>query len=270
MIDVLKKAALNGGEVLKKYFHQEELDISHKTNHQNIVTKADVEAQTVIHTTILEEMTKLGISEEEIGFIGEEKLHKVGKHTFIIDPLDGTSNFATGFEEFGVLIGYMNDAELLAGVIYFPLRDELFTAEKGKGAFMEKNNKKILLKPADIDLHDTFILTSLSYADDLSFGIDKKIMALKNEFRGVRLIGSAASDFKYMLEGVGGMVLIGGCSIWDLAAGKIVLKEAGIEMYDRKGNELVFDLSQPEKKYPFFGCRPSKKEAILKVLGKIG
>jgi hypothetical protein len=48
------------------------------------------------------------------------------------------------------------------------------------------------------------------------------------------------------------------------------LKEAGIEMYDRNGNELVFDLTQPEKKYPFFGCRPSKKEAIQKVLGKIG
>jgi len=268
MLDVIQKAALSGGEVLLKYFRQEKLEIANKTTHQNIVTQADIESQQIIHKTIVDELKKQNIGEDQIGFIGEEKLYKIGKHTFIIDPLDGTSNFATGYDEFGVLIGYMNDGELLAGIIYFPMSNEWFMAEKGKGAYMVKNKVKTLMKPVDISLHNSFILTSLSYADDLSFGIDKKILALKNLFRGVRLIGSVASDFSYMLQGIAGMVLIGGCSIWDLAAGKIVLKEAGFEMYDRNGHELVFDLSEPNKKYPFFACHPSKKDEIWRVLNK--
>lgn len=269
MIDVLKRAAQNAGEVLKKYFHQEELDIFHKTNHQNIVTKADVEAQAVIHKTILEEMLKLGIPEEEIGFIGEEKLHKVGKHTFIIDPLDGTSNFATGYYEFGVLIGYMKDGELQAGVIYLPIQDEWFFGKKGKGAYTIKKGKKSDLKSTEIDLKETFLLTSISYADDLAFKIDKKMVALKNLFRGVRMIGSAAVDFSLLVQNIGGMIMMAGTSIWDLAAGKVILEEVGFKMYDRNGDDLVFDLTEPNKKYPFFTCQDSNKEAIMQVLRKL-
>ncbi len=266
MIQVIQKAALAGGEVLLKYFRQEQLQISNKTTHQNIVTQADIEAQKIIHTTIVDELKKLNISEDQIGFIGEEKLHKKGEHTFVIDPLDGTSNFATGVDQFGVLIGYMHDQELLAGIIYLPIQNELFIGESGKGAYSIKNGKKQSLISISNDLKNTFIYTSVSFTEDIEFGTNKKIMNLKNLFRGVRIIGSVAVDFKYMLEGAAGLIMIGATSIWDLAGPRIILKEAGFEMYDRNWNPLIFDLSEPMKKYPFFACDPKYKDQLAKVL----
>src|SRR3989344_9340756 len=232
MFEIIQKAALAGGEVLLKYFRQEQLQIANKTTHQNIVTQADIESQKTIHRTIVEELKKLNISEDQIVFIGEEKLHTKGQHTFIIDPLDGTSNFATGVEDFCVLIGYLHSGNLQAGVMYFPTYNRWYVAEKGKGAYVIKNDVKTKLQASHGLLKNTFLVSSLSYSDEIKLGVPGKVLAIKNLFRGVRMYGCAGTEIYLIAENIAGAALLAGCSIWDIAPGKLILEEAGFGMYD--------------------------------------
>ncbi|OGK13416.1 hypothetical protein A3A93_01980 [Candidatus Roizmanbacteria bacterium RIFCSPLOWO2_01_FULL_38_12] len=266
MLDVIQKGALAGGEVLLKYFRQEQLEITNKTTHQNIVTKADIESQKIIHDSIITDLGKKGIDVVDIGFIGEEKLHAKGEHTFVIDPLDGTSNFATGVEDFCVLIGYLHNKTLQSGVMYFPTYNKWYIAEKDKGAYVIKNGVKTRLKTKHKNLKDTFLVSSLSYTEEVRLGLPGKIIALKNHFRGVRMYGCAGTEIYLVAENIGGAALLAGCSIWDIAPGKLILDESGFGMYDFSGKEIVFDLENPTKKYPFIACDPQFKEELTKAL----
>ena len=266
MFEIIQKAALAGGEVLLKYFRQERLEIVNKTTHQNIVTLADIESQKVIHKTVVSELHRIGIEENKIGFIGEEKLHTKGKHTFVIDPLDGTSNFATGVEDFCVLIGYLHNENLQAGVMYFPTYNRLYVAEKGKGAYVIKNDVKTKLQASHGLLKNTFLVSSLSYSDEIKLGVPGKVLAIKNLFRGVRMYGCAGTEIYLIAENIAGAALLAGCSIWDIAPGKLILDEAGFGMYDFSGHEIVFDLENPTKKYPFIACETQNKDELVKIM----
>ncbi len=266
MLNIIKNAAKEGGTVLRKYFKTTELDVVNKTNHQNIVTKADLESQDRIKNYIVREMRKKGIEEKDIGFIGEEGLHKVGEHTFVIDPLDGTSNFATGIEDYCVLIAYLHKGELLAGVMYFPEKEYCYFAQKEKGSFVQKGSKKLELKLVKKDLQNTFLYSSLSSHDDINAGLGKKLLDLKQYFRGIRMVGAAGWELALLSENIAGSVVLAGCSIWDIAPGKLILNEMGYKMYNWLGDEIEFDLTEPNKKYRFFACHPGYKEKIQEKL----
>lgn len=266
MLDIIKEAASEGGSILKKYFKTTELDVVNKTNHQNIVTKADIESQKRIKDYIVEALQQKGIDEKDIGFIGEEDLHETGEHTFIIDPLDGTSNFATGIEDYCVLIAYLHEGELQSGVMFFPEKEYCYYAEKGKGAFVEKHETTHELKMVKKQLQDTFLYSSLSSHDDINAGLGKKLLNLKPMYRGIRMVGAAGWELALMVENIAGSVVLAGCSIWDIAPGKLIANELGYEMYDWEGEEVEFDLSDPKKKYRFFACHPKYKEELLKEI----
>ncbi len=262
MLDIMKKAAIAAGEIQKKYFRQTELDVVHKTNHENIVTIADHESQKIIHDFLLKSTDEMGIDPDTVGFIGEEDLRSTGKHMFVVDPLDGTSNFATGTEEFGVLIAYFYKGELKSGVMYFPMKKMMYSSEIGKGVTLEKDgiSERIALKK--IPLQDCFLLSSMSYQDEIESGMPEKIISLKPLFRAVRMYGCIGNELGYILQGIAGATLAHGCSIWDIAPGILMLREVGYEMYDMQGNPIQLDLLKPKKTYPFLACHPSNK-AIL-------
>ena len=268
MLNILKNAAVLAGEIQKKYFRQGELGVVNKTNHENIVTEVDKKSQTAIQEYILKETCQMGIETEDVGFVGEEKLQKKGKHLFIIDPLDGTSNYATGTEEFAVLISYYLDGIAESGVMYFPMKDTMYFGEKNKGAHVNKQGKIRKFSNLQIPLHDSFILSSMSYQPEIQAGVPQRILALKPLFRAVRMYGCAGSELAYILEGVAGATLLYGCSIWDIAPGMLLLRETGYEVYDYFGNILSLDLLNPEKTYPFLACHPSSKSEIFQRLKK--
>ncbi|MBP9690800.1 inositol monophosphatase [Candidatus Woesebacteria bacterium] len=267
MIEIMKQAALAAAQIQMKYFRQSGLEISDKTSHNDLLTIADVESQRAIKEYIVRELaSQKNIQESDIGFIGEEDLHSVGTHTFIIDPIDGTANYATGNEEFCTLIGYEYQGELQAGVMYFPVNDWMYQVEKGKGVTVTKRGVSQNLSLVKNDLHKSFLYTSLSYPDDIEAGLDMRIPAFQKEFRGIRLIGCAGSELGLIAEGTAGVSVLVGCSIWDLAPGKLILDELGYGMYDWSGNEVTFDLDSPKKKYPFFACHPDFKEKMVALL----
>ena len=148
MINILKTAAIEAGTILLNYY-KKNLTINYKTSHKDFYTIADIESQKIIKEIIIKLLVKKGIDKSEIGFIGEENLNVAAdkKHLFVIDPLDGTTNFASGFDFFAISIAYFYQGALTAGLIYRPATRDFYYAQKNQGAY--KNNKplKIIYKP---------------------------------------------------------------------------------------------------------------------------
>ncbi len=265
MFELLKEAVIGGGDILLNYF-KTELTITNKTNLHNIVTQADTESQNRIKEILLHGMKQKGIVKEDVGFIGEEDLYQEGSHTFVIDPLDGTSNFATGTEEFCILIAYLHNKELCSGIMYFPTTNTIYFAEKGNGAYVIKDGVKQQLTLIKKELSQTFLYSSMSYHDEIESGLQQKLLNLRPLFRGIRMIGCAGSEIAYMAQNIAGAILLVGCSIWDIAPGKLILSEMGYEMYDLTGEKINFNLSEPHKHYPFIACHPQHLQTVLEAL----
>jgi len=273
MIQVLQEAALKGGQVLRSYFRKNLLP-TNKTTHHNIVTKADIESQKEIQTFIIRTFSKkMNIPVDEIGFIGEEGLYKKGRYTFVIDPLDGTSNFASGIDFFGVSIALFIDHSLKFGVIYQPIQDILYYAISGEGAYKTSNKKTQKLTMKNLDLKSTYFNGSLSANDHVRKTQLVMYDKLFHEFLGHIALNAAAPLLCLVADNVIGLYISGdgmishvGISIWDIAAGKLILEEAGGVITDWKGHEFDIVLDQPEKKYSFIACHHDRLQKILGLM----
>lgn len=266
MIQILQEAAIRGGKVLRSYFRKNLIPVN-KTTHHNIVTKADVESQKIIKEYLEEKIPKkLGITKEEIGFIGEEKLVKKGKITFIIDPLDGTSNFATGFEYFSVIIGVMVDNSLTHGLIYSPMQNIMHYAEKGKGTFRKDFSGVKQIRIKKTDFKNVYFSGGFSVYDDLRKLQMDMYHKLFPHFRSYLSINAGGASVCQFLDGIFGVYFMGGPKIWDIAGAKIMVEEAGGVMVNWYGNLFEFDLEDTEKTYPMFICHPNNLPKILELM----
>lgn len=258
MLSIAKKAAQEAGKVLTSYF-QKELAIEYKSNVYNLVTKADFEAQKIIIDTIVKEMS-LRYPGVPFGFIAEEKkISKPKRITFIIDPLDGTTNFASGLDYFSVSIAVVIDETIEAGVVYDVTRDTFYTAEKGKGAYKNgvrfyRASKKILQEA---------ILLCYRRSGMVVIPIEPFIA------RDIRMLGSLALDFTRIAEGVGDVLFSRGGYIWDIAAGILVLSEAGGKTVDWNGQPFPLNLNNSEYLYPIIVSNDALIKEILPHLKKI-
>jgi len=270
MFKVLKKAAEEGAKIQMQYFGKKHLhETTNKKSNQDVVTIADKESQNVIEKTIIEQMIAQGYKSSQIGFIGEEDLRVEGEHTFVIDPIDGTSNFSVGLNEFALMIAYFKKDKLTANLIYFPTKNHWYFAEIGKGAWMEKNGVKTEIKKEELPLKDTVLMSSLSYDTDFQFKTDVIVKNLYSQFRAVRMYGCAGTELVLLAEHIGGLVFSAGTSIWDISPAKLIIEEAGFQMYNPDGTDLVFDLTNPRRKYPFIACLPKYKDQIIEVVESV-
>ncbi len=261
MIDVLKTAAIEAGTILLSYY-KKNLTLNYKTSHKDFYTIADVESQKIIKETITKLLVKKGIKESEIGFIGEENLHvdSKRKHLFIIDPLDGTTNFVSGFEFFSVSIGYFLDGVLTAGIVYQPTNKSIYYAVKGKGAF--KNNQP--LKMAYKHLKQCILSGPISSRPEIYNRLFKTYQNIYPHLAGYRNISSMALDNCLTASNVFNIVSNGHTFIWDISAAKLIVEEAGGVMFDFKGRPFNFDLNNPKLAYNVISCHPRLKNEILK------
>jgi len=260
MIDILETAVRKAGSITLSYFRKES-HISRKTSHQNLVTVADVESQEAIKQSIIHSLALQDIPPEEIGFIGEERLETKGKkHSFIIDPLDGTNNFASGLDYFSISIAHAVDNILTDAVIYWPSRDILYYAHAGTGAFKKmKDQKPVRLTVADALLENSVIFTYLSSQKKYRETTYPLLERLFSAVRGLRINGSLCLDLVHLCdtENATHITLNFHGYLWDVAAGALIVKESGGIFADLQGNEIQVDCSDAQKQYSFIAAHPN-------------
>ena len=184
----------------------------------NIVTDVDRKAERIIMQHILSAFPDHSILSEEAGAVGGASSYK-----WIIDPLDGTTNFARAFPFFCVSIALQFEKKIILGAVYDPMRQELFYADIGNGAYL--NDKSIRVSKVK-KLEDGFLATGFSYGNKKCNNIDNFRNFLKRSM-AIRRAGSAALDLCYVASGIFDGFWEQGLHPWDSAAGLLIVKEAG-------------------------------------------
>lgn len=233
-LNVMTAAARKAGRPLVRDFGElENLQISMK-GPADFVTSADTRTERIL----IEELSK---ARPGYGFLGEEGGAVMGadkSHRFIIDPIDGTVNFMHGIPHFAISIGLEREGQLVAGVIYNPVTDDLYYAEKGHGAF---HNNKRLRVAARKELSNCIIATGLpmmgreGHAKAL-----KETAAVMATTAGIRRFGAASLDMVFVAEGRFDGFWELGLKAWDIAAGIVVVREAGGMVTDMEGGQEMF------------------------------
>ena len=229
-------AAKEAGKIHKKYFNKN-FEIKTKDTPFDLVTVADIEAEKKIVEVIRECFPGHN-------FLGEENKYEKteSEYIWIIDPLDGTNNFAHSLPIFCVSIALAKNDELLLGVIYDPLRDELFYAEKGKGAFL---NEQIIGVSNTDKLAGSLLITGFYYdrGREMMETLDKIRQFLQLNITGVRRLGSAALDLCYVACGRASGFWEYILNPWDFSAGKLIVEEAGGIVTGRLGEIINLEKS---------------------------
>ncbi|MBU0730501.1 MAG: inositol monophosphatase [Proteobacteria bacterium] len=229
ILQLAGRAALEAGKVVRDLYGKPH-DIRRKGN-IDLVTEADTAAEVVILDILKASSIQADFLAEESSGLGSFAIPQ--GPTWVIDPLDGTTNFAHGFPWFGVSIGYMEKGKPMAGVIYCPMQDELFSAAAGCGAWL--NNDPIKVSEADA-LGISLMATGFPYTiQEDAEAVMAALKAVLTKCQGVRRAGAAALDLAYVacgrLDGFWEIQL----KPWDTAAGQIILEEAGGKLTDFKG-----------------------------------
>ena len=221
LINVMVKAARRAGRSLKRDLGEvENLQVSMK-GPANFVTMADRRAEEML-------CSDLSKARPGYGFIGEEGGNRIGEdktHTWIVDPLDGTTNFLHGIPQFAISIGLQREGTVIAGVIYNPANDELYTAERGKGAFLNDQRLRVAGRRK---LSDCVIACGLPHIGrgDLKLAA-KETNRMQEQVAGLRRFGAAALDLAWVAAGRLDGYWERDLKPWDMAAGLILLREAG-------------------------------------------
>jgi myo-inositol-1(or 4)-monophosphatase len=234
ILNVMTKAAYRAGRSLKRDLGEiENLQVSLK-GPRNFVTAADRRAEEIVR----QELAK---ARPDYGFLGEEGGAREGAdktHRWIVDPLDGTTNFLHGIPHFAVAIALERSGTIVAGLVYNPANEELFVAERGKGAFL--NDKRIRVA-ARQKLAEAVVACGLPHygRGDLALARNE-IAAAQQHFAGLRRYGAAALDLAWIAAGRLDAYWERDLSPWDLAAGSILVREAGGFVSDLDGDGDIF------------------------------
>ncbi len=229
MLNIAVRAARAAGDIIMRHFDRLDTVTVETKQRNDFVSEVDREAEARIIQILRRSYPQHGILAEESG-------EQAGDgYVWIIDPLDGTTNFLHGFPHFAVSIALAHKGRLEQAVIYDPVRQELFTASRGSGA--ELNNRRIRVSGCR-DLDGALLGTGFPFRDDQPTAV---YMDILHEFiartTGVRRPGSAALDLAYLAAGrIDGFWELG-LSRWDIAAGALLIREAGGIIGDFHGGE---------------------------------
>lgn len=227
-IEVGKKAIRKAGEILLTYIDKDK-NIKLKGT-SNLVTDVDKLSEKIIINIIEENFPDHSILAEELGII-----NKNSKYTWIIDPLDGTTNYAHTFPFFGIGIALQKEKEIVLGIIYDPLRDELFYGIKNEGSYL--NDTKIRVSNTKI-LSESLISMGLPYELTLNEKNFLPFINFSSRTHGIRRAGSALLEISYVACGRLDGFWARNLKPWDIAPGIIIVSEAGGKVTDFEGDDI--------------------------------
>ena len=220
-INLITRACMKASRSLIRDFGEiENLQVSEK-GPGDFVTSADKRTEKILIDELQKAHPEYGIITEETGIINKTNI----KNRWIIDPIDGTMNFLNGIAQFAISIGYEEDGEIKCGVIFNPITNEMFCAEKGNGAYLNNSRIRVSKKKK---IKDALLVTGgpkgLSKTKDQIFS---EYINVSNNVSNVRKFGSAALDMAYVACGRFDGYWQRELNYWDVAAGIVILKEAG-------------------------------------------
>ena len=254
-LEIAKYSALIGNEILKDNYNKIQT-ISSKGRKGDLVTNVDLEVENKIKQYLTEKTPNISINAEESG-----KLNKSSDLTWCIDPLDGTTNYSHGYPFFGTSIGLVFKNKPILGAISVPYLNELYSACIGEGSFCNDNKLKVSIP---VNLSDSLLVTGFSYdrfeTEDNNYA---EFCYLTHKTRGVRRGGAAAVDLAFVAAGKVDGYWERGLEVWDLAAGAIIVKEAGGIISDYPSGE--FNLSSGR----ILACSPNIEEELRKELNNV-
>ena len=224
MIDKIEIIVREAGDILLSYFGKA-LTRNMKPD-ASFVTEADLASEEYLVKKLTELLPEAAVWGEETG------KHGNGDYCWVIDPLDGTTNFAQGLPHFCISVALTLKDEPILGVIYAPYLNEMFIASED-GATL--NGKPIHVADKN-NLRDSFLIACLPYPEYEDYGqmIEKICLLLKKGY-GFRILGAAALDIAYVACGRGDSIAFGGLKWWDVAAGKVLIEKAGGKVMDFEG-----------------------------------
>ena len=230
MVNIAVRAARRAGEIMVRQMNQlEALKVVEKSRNE-FVSQVDQAAEAAIIEVIKDHYPDHAILAEESGAAGEHE------YQWIIDPLDGTTNYLHGFPQFSVSIAVARKGEPEHGVVYDPLRQEIFTASRGQGAQLDGRRLRVSKRTT---LQQSLVATGFPYRANLEH-IERYLNMLRAvmlESAGVRRPGSAALDLCYVAAGRVDAFFELGLSKWDIAAGALIIREAGGRISDFHGGD---------------------------------
>src|SRR5882757_8628688 len=257
-ITVMIRAAFAAAKALKRDFGEvEHLQVSEK-GPGDFVSHADIAAERTLRENLLK-------TRPDYGFLGEEggETKGDGRHRWIVDPLDGTTNFLHGVPHFAISIGLERDGEIVAGIVYQPVSDELFWAEKGSGAYLDTPNARSrrLRVSGRKDPARALVATGIPHlgkGDHAAYIAKLGVVMAKTA--GVRRWGAAALDLAFVAAGRFDAYFEYGLQPWDVAAGMLLVHEAGGMISDASGQP--YELGGPS----LLATNGSMRDAMVEML----
>jgi myo-inositol-1(or 4)-monophosphatase len=258
--EALKIALREGSRILMDRFGTS-IETTVKESNSSVVTVADYESEKRIVEVLTDAEPSFNIISEEAGFID-----RGSGFTWVVDPLDGTSNFAAGLPWFGIIITLFNESEPIIGGMCLPVEGTLYLAEKGKGA--SRDGRPVTTsRSADPGQH----LVCYSFDHSREPGkTDREMHLLARLSTHVRNIRSTNSllDFCYVSDGRMGAALNQTTKIWDIAAAALLIPEAGGVVTDIEGDPIKFDLSEKSlmQNYTIAAAGKDMHRTIMKII----
>ena len=235
LMNVMTAAARKASRNLRRDFGEvEALQVSRK-GPADFVSAADERVEAAL-------FAELSRARPSFGFLMEERGTVAGSdasHRWIIDPLDGTTNFLHGLPHFAISIALEREGQLIAGVVFNPLTDEMFMAERGQGAWLNESRLRISARE---NLADALFATGIPFKGRPGHALfGAELAAVSDKVSGIRRFGSAALDLAYVAAGRFDGYWERNLQPWDIAAGIVLVREAGGMVSDIAGNDGMLD-----------------------------
>jgi len=231
VVNVMANAALKAARGLLRDFGEvEQLQVSVKGPGE-FVSTADLKAERTLRSELTRARPGYGLLFEEGGAAAGSDPH----HRWIVDPLDGTTNFLHGIPQFAISIALEREGTIVAGVIYNPVNEELFIAERGKGAFLNDQRLRVAARRRLAEAVVACGLPHLGRGDLAQFR--QEFAAVQEKVAGLRRFGAAALDLAWVAAGRLDAYWERNLSAWDMAAGLLVVREAGGFVCDLDGRD---------------------------------
>lgn len=252
MINNVIQIATEAAEIVRQGFGKN-FSVEYKTNASNLVTEIDKKSEAAIIAYINKEFPAHAVLAEESG------AHKTtSEYLWVVDPIDGTTNFAHGLPFFSVSIGVQKNNETICGVVYDVMNNSIYSCEKGGGAFRDGIKLQV---STNGDLEKSCLVTGFPYniAENPDFSIERFVAFLKTS-RAVRRLGSASIDLCYVAAGIFDGFWEVELHPWDVCAAKLLIEEAGGIVTNFTGKKIDIYSQQ------FLACNKEIHQRMIEVL----